>query len=146
MLWGKTRKCSLLQTELKGLMHHTAYFILKRCGSWPDPCHFIQLSAAVLKHSWRCRRGGGRGREPVSLLPRKPRLAYLTPVPGDVTDRDRPLKTGDSLKRTGHCCRNEGVLLIHTQGDLVFCCVASWWKKLCRLLGLIIKIKRSGRV
>lgn len=53
MLWGKTGKCSLLQTELKGLMHHTAYFILKCCGSSLDPCHFIQSSAAAPEPSSR---------------------------------------------------------------------------------------------
>lgn len=83
MLWGKTRKCSLLRTELKGLMHHTADFLLKPCGSWLDPCHlssFLPPCWSPRLELWRCRRGGGRGREPVSLLPRKPRLAYLTPV------------------------------------------------------------------
>lgn len=40
-----TRKCSLLQTELKGLMDLTAYFMSKCCGSLLDPCRFIQLSA-----------------------------------------------------------------------------------------------------
>lgn len=42
------KKCSLLQTELKGLMDHTAYLILKGCGPWEGPCHIVQLSAAVL--------------------------------------------------------------------------------------------------
>lgn len=43
----------------------------------------VSFYPAFCRHAealvWRCR-GGGRGREPVSLLPRKPRLAYLTPV------------------------------------------------------------------
>lgn len=42
------QKCSSLQTELKGLMDHTAYLILKSCGPQEDPCPIIQLSAAVL--------------------------------------------------------------------------------------------------
>lgn len=34
--------------ELKGLMDHTAYLILKGCGPWEGPCRVSQLSAAVL--------------------------------------------------------------------------------------------------
>lgn len=45
---GGDKKCSLLQTELKGLMDHTAY---ERCGPRLDPCRIVQLSAAVLSLS-----------------------------------------------------------------------------------------------
>lgn len=35
--------------ELKGLMDHTAYLILKGCGPREDPCRVSQLSAAALR-------------------------------------------------------------------------------------------------
>lgn len=100
------KKCSLLQTELKGLMDHTAYLILKSCGPWEDPCHIIQLSAAALSlcpwlrpaEERQTDRGGGEGEPPhlwVSLLPRKPCLAYLTPVSDDITRQDSPLTMRD---------------------------------------------------
>lgn len=38
---------SLLQAELKGLMDHSAYLILKMCRPWKDPCHIVQISAAT---------------------------------------------------------------------------------------------------
>ncbi|TMS15646.1 hypothetical protein E3U43_022108 [Larimichthys crocea] len=102
---GGEQKCSLLQTELKGLMDHTAYLILKSCGPWEDPCHIIQLSAAVLSLCPWLRPAEERqtdGEEEsrcicgFSLLPRKPCLAYLTPVSDDITRHDCPLTTRDS--------------------------------------------------
>lgn len=83
-------------------MDHTAYLILKSCGPWQDPCHIIQLSAAVLSlcpwlrpaEERQTDRQGEEEKPPhlwVSLLPRKPCLAYLTPVSDDITCQDCPL-------------------------------------------------------
>lgn len=73
--------------------------------------------------------------ETVSLLPRKPRLAYLTPFYGDVTNRDRPVTAGDS-KADGtslqerRCVTTPHKALAWFVWFLgFFCCVASWRKK-----------------
>lgn len=71
---------------------------------------FINQLSAVALSLWPClrpaeeretdRRGGGGGGEPlhlwVSLLPRKPCLAFLTPVSDDITCQNCPLTTRDS--------------------------------------------------
>ncbi|KAF6732516.1 hypothetical protein FQA47_009961 [Oryzias melastigma] len=64
---GEVKKCSLLQAELKGLMSHTAYLILKMCGPCRDPCH-AQISAAALS---LCSFSSGERRKR-TLLPWKP--------------------------------------------------------------------------
>lgn len=141
MLWGKTRKCSLLQTELKGLMHHTAYFILKRCGSWPDPCHFIQLSAAVLKPSPRVveMQTGRRKRERAGLAVAKETTSSLLNTCSWWRHRQ-----GSSTHNWGFSWK-DGTLLQkrrcvshpHTRkACFLLCCLLE--EKLCCLLGLII--------
>lgn len=83
-----------------------------RCGPREDPCHIIQLSAASFfslcpwlrpAEERQTRQGGGEPPPPpphlwVSLLPRKPCLAYLTPVSDDITWQDCPLTMRDSLQ------------------------------------------------
>lgn len=74
-----------LQTELKGLMDHTAYLILKRCGPLEDPCRIIQLSAAV-----------------PSLSP------WLRPAEERQTDREE--EEEESCRICGlHCCHRNHV-------------------------------------
>lgn len=114
-----------LQTELKGLMDLTAYFIWKSCGPRQDPCHIFQLSAVVLSfvpcstcRGETDRQGGGRGGGGellhlwVSLLPRKPCLAYLTPVSDDITGQDGPLRAGDSLHGSAWTQRQAGYVCV----------------------------------
>lgn len=105
-----------------------APYSLFHIETFVDPDWIRVILSSSLPPRWsphlelrRCRRGGGRGREPAWLLPRKPRLAYLAPDSGDVTRGDCPLATGDSLMQTGHCCRNEGVLHFLTRRVILLC-------------------------
>lgn len=127
-LWGE-RKCVFflfLQTELKGLMDLTAYFIRKSCGPWRDPCHIFQLSAAVLSFVPCSTRGEETDRQGggellhlwVSLLPRKPCLAYLTPVSDDITGQDGPLRAGDSLHSSAWTQRQSGCVCLMKGGNV----------------------------
>lgn len=114
MLWGRTGKCSLLQTELKGLMHHTAYFILKCCGSSLDPCHFIQPSAAVPKPSSRAVEIQTGKRKRAGLAVATETMSSLLNTCFWWRHTHHPLTTGDS--ETGRCCRKERALLVRTRG------------------------------
>lgn len=108
-LWGG-QKCSLLQTELKGLMDHTAYLILKRlwtlrgsvsCSASCRCAESLSLASTSRGATDKRRGGGGGGERRIcgfSLLPWRPCLAYLTPVSDDITCPDCPLTMRDSLQ------------------------------------------------
>lgn len=85
--------------------------------SFLPPCW---VSVPGFDPQWRQtdRHGGGEHLS-ASLLPRKPCLAYLTPVSDDITRQNRPLTTRDSLQYGAWTQRQDtGV------------CVRLWWLRI----------------
>lgn len=96
MLRGKRRKCSFITDWAQRV---NAPYSLFHIETFVDPDWIrVILSSFLLKPP-----SGAADEEEeeeevetVSLLPRKPHLAYLTPFYGDVTNRNGPLTAGDS--------------------------------------------------